>query len=105
MLPRIGSLEPGIEHAVRKNKIRRGGSAQGAPDTEAVVAPESVNNYRVVFRVPSLDPVRKTRGVGIAAPAGTKRMHWHGEIPDPGIRRRVQGNDIDRVPALGENHR
>ena len=49
MLERIAALEPGIEHAVGIDVIGRGGRAQGAPDREAAVLPEAVDDDRVVL--------------------------------------------------------
>src|SRR5687767_14999666 len=103
MFPRIGSPEPGVEHAVRKNEVGRRSSAQCAPDAEAVELPEALHDDGLVMRVPFPDPARETRRESIAAPARAKRVYWHRTIPHPGIRRRIQGNDLNVMATPHKN--
>ena len=102
---RIGPLEPWIEHSVGKNEVRRRSSAQRAPDAEAAVLPEALNNNSVIMRVPFPDPTRETRRESVTAAAGAKRMHGHRTVPHPRIRRRIQRNDLHLMAPAGENSR
>src|SRR5688572_28474371 len=56
VLKRIGTLEPGIEHSVRENKIGSSGAGQRPPDPEAVVLPNPMDDDRVVVGLALPDP-------------------------------------------------
>src|SRR5947208_8284737 len=58
MFERKGALEPGIEHAMRKNEIRCGGFAKALPDDKAVVLPDAMNDYAIEFAAVLLEPLR-----------------------------------------------
>jgi len=80
---RIGAVEPRIEHSVWKNDVWCRAAAQGAPDAEAVVLPQAVDDHRVVFRMSVFNPASEARRVSVAPAAGTER--------------------VDRPPDIGES--
>src|ERR1043166_9315702 len=104
MFERIGSLEPGVEHAVRKNEVRRASSAQSAPDAETTVLPESLNNDRVKLSVPLPDPASEAWCVPVIAATWTQRMNRDRAVADPRVRRRIQRNDLHLMAAAGEQN-
>src|SRR6201982_1175194 len=59
MFERKGALEPGIEHAMRKNKVRNGGFVKASPDGEAVVLPDAMENSAIEFVAMLFEPLRQ----------------------------------------------
>src|SRR4029077_4178071 len=100
---RIGAVEPRIEHSVWKNEVWCRAAAQGAPDAEAVVLPQAVDNHGVVFTMSVFNPASKTRRVSVAAAAGTEGVDRHRVFANPRIARRIEANNFHAMAATDQN--
>ncbi len=105
MLQRIGAVEPGIEHAVREDEVRRLASVERPPDAEAAVIPEAMDDHRIILRAPLRDPPPEAGRVTVAAAARPQSMHRDGALVNPRVGRRVERNDLDRVTPRNERSR
>src|ERR1700676_2672663 len=103
MFQRISPLEPRIQHSVGKNEVWRDRFVQSAPDAEAVVLPNAVDNDGVVFPAMLFEPRHQARGVTVSATAATERMHAHRKFADPRITRRIQRNNFHAMSATCQN--
>src|SRR5437763_12973979 len=99
MLERVGSLEPGIEHAVGKNEVRSRRSGQGAPDSKAAVLPDTVDNDSVVLGPVLFYPAGKSRRISVGAEARTQCVHGDRGVPYPWIGGRIERDDFHLVAA------
>src|SRR5438034_10651304 len=96
MFKRKGALEPGIEHAMWKNKVRHGGFVKALPDGKAVVLPDAMDDYAIEFVAVFFEPLRQaTRGavIGEALAESVDRKSLGAQ---PGRRRLRQGDDPAR---------
>src|SRR5436190_1944591 len=105
MLERVGSLEPWIEHAVGKNKVRSRCSGQGPPDAKAAVLPDTMDKNSVVLGPVLFYPTGKSRRISVAAEARTQCVNAHRGIPYPRIGGRIEGDDFHLMAATYEGRR
>src|SRR5438270_1093372 len=103
VLERVSALEPRIEHAVRKNKVRCRRAGQRPPDAEAAVLPDAVDDDGVVFRTPLFYPIRKAGRVSVTSEPGTERVDGNGGAAHPWIGRRIQRNNFHLVSATKQS--
>src|ERR1700730_13471052 len=103
MLQRVSPLEPGIQHSVGKNEVWCDGFVQGAPDPEAVVLPDAMDNDGVIFPAMLFEPRREARRVTVSAAAATKRMHAHRKFANPWISRRIERNHFNAMSATRQD--
>ena len=103
VLERVSALEPRIEHAVGKNKVRCRRAGQRAPDAEAAVLPDAVDDDGVVFRAPLFYPIRKAGRISVTSEPGTERVDGNGGAAHPWIGRRIERNNFHLVSATKQS--
>src|SRR3954471_18096145 len=102
MLERIGPLEPGVEHSVQENEIWCRRSAKRTPNTEAAVLPDSLNNHDIILGMVLSKPASELPRISVSAPPGTERVDLDGTFANPGIIRRIEGNNFHCMASSGQ---
>src|SRR5438874_2972508 len=100
MLERKGALEPGIEHAMRKNKVRNGGFVQALPDGETVVLPDAMDDNAIEFAAMPFEPPRQGTRVTIIGEALAESVHGKRLITQHGRSRFIQSDNLDPYAML-----
>src|ERR1043166_5012567 len=94
MFKRECTLEPGIEHPVRENEIRRRGFVKPPPHRKAVMLPDTVDDDAIEFIAVLPEPIRKSARVTITGKALAKTVHGDRLIPQPGRGWFIQRDDL-----------
>ena len=100
MFERKGALEPGIEHAMRKNKVRNGGFVKALPDGEAVVLPDAMDDNAIEFAAMFFEPLRQGARVTIICEALAESVHGKILVAQPGRSWLIQGDNLNLYAML-----
>src|SRR5947207_15885085 len=94
MFKRKGALEPGIEHAMWKNKVRHGGFVKALPDGKAVVLPDAIDDYAIEFVAVFFEPLRQATRVAVIGEALAESVHGKRLVAQPRRVRFIQGDEL-----------
>src|SRR4030095_4793667 len=100
MFEREGALEPGIEHAMRKNKVRDSGFVKALPGGKAMVLPDAMDNYAIEFVAVLFEPLRQRARVPIPGQAWAESVDSERLVTQPGRFRFIQRDDLDLHAVL-----
>ena len=75
MFERKGALEPGIEHTVRKNEVRDGGSVKALPYGKAVVLPDPMDDHAIESVAVLFEPFRQSARIMITGQPLAESVH------------------------------
>ena len=100
VLERIPGLEPGIEHAMRKDEIGNLQIPQRPPGAETAVLPDSVENDCAELLCMGMHPGGEAPIVPVASRRRAKRVDRRRKILQIRFRWIIQGDHIDAVPLV-----
>ena len=97
VLEGITATEPGVQHAVGKDKKRGGGAAHGQIGGEEMEMPDAIDHHGVVMVVMGPNPAQEGKGEKVINPGAAQGLYRHLREGKIGRTRGVEASDLQSI--------